>query len=353
MRSFITIYLLLSLSLGLLLVTLNAHAAVKVEQLAQAKVPLLRNTGQEREKALAEALAQALVKMAGSQSVLNNATIQTALSQPSPYLVRSTIILSPTQMLLVEFDRVALQRLLQESGVAILPAVRPNLLVWMVEQDRAGQRQIISDLSQSEAKRYFIDQAELRAMPILFPLYDLEDASLVSLSDIWGRFHQLTYPSIDRYQSDYVLTARLLYDDENQGWQLDYALQGVETFRFDSVFAPSKKQVMSLFMARYAEYVALQYAFATGNESMRQQIELQVNQITSIAQLQQITQSLRALPMVRKIFHAQQTQAQAVFYVDILTDIDDFVAAIVNQGRLQVLRNKPGELVIQLQETGK
>jgi len=68
-------------------------------------------------------------------------------------------------------------------------------------------------VSFEESSEYLtmLDQgASARGVSLLFPLFDLEDTSGISTSDVWAGFKEPVLEASHRYQADVILTGRLI-----------------------------------------------------------------------------------------------------------------------------------------------
>ena len=86
---------------------------------------------------------------------------------------------------------------------------RPSVLVWLAHEANDNRR-----LVGFEERPDFISMldktASSRGISLLFPLLDLEDSSQMSVSDVWGGFKEPIFNASNRYQSDVILTGRLI-----------------------------------------------------------------------------------------------------------------------------------------------
>jgi hypothetical protein len=142
----------------------------------------------------------------------------------------------------VEFNGSRVERALTELGVRFWGPERPLTLLWVAVDDGAGGRALLgadasADLSAATSPQMtellttvraeIVAAAEERGLPIAWPLLDLEDLSMVSPTDVWGRFEDRIVAASARYRADAVLIGSVrpgLFGNEVQ-WLL---VNGVE-----------------------------------------------------------------------------------------------------------------------------
>lgn len=201
----------------------TAIKAVEVKDLYQASVVTKSRSNADKAIALKDALAAVMVKVGGNESVLNNALIQESLKNYQLYLNQYRYQLDPISQvkqanveqvhpqqlsLLASFNEEKVNQLFQQANLAIWGRLRPQLLLWLVNEDGLV-RTIISNSTDSSLPTIVNDFSAQRGLPIMMPLMDLTDASQVALSDIWGRFEQPVKKASSRYAAEAIIVMRI------------------------------------------------------------------------------------------------------------------------------------------------
>ncbi len=93
----------------------------------------------------------------------------------------------PARLLKVTFDRNAVERLLREKRLPVWDANRPGALVW-IGVDQASHRRLGMPDDDTALYSVLTDSSGGRGVPLIFPLMDLEDQTLLQVADIWGDF---------------------------------------------------------------------------------------------------------------------------------------------------------------------
>ncbi len=222
---------------GLLVVLLTGiysmAQAATVRGLYTAEMLVPEQLAQPALEQLQAGLRTVLIKVSGNSHVVNKPAVVEAFKQPSAWLNQFGYQATQTPVsagdgrevlghrLLLEFDPVLINQLLQQSGMRAIGHARPVLLVWLVQQRGSAVRDFVSPESQiyTELKQ----EADLRALPLTIPLLDLNDQNALDVSDLWGFFRDSIQQASERYQPDGILVGRLL-QSSGGGWQTEWLL---------------------------------------------------------------------------------------------------------------------------------
>ncbi len=198
------------------LVSQSAHA-IKVAGLYQATAPVSDESESKRKPAIKQALLQVLVKLTGERNIAKSSSINTLIERPKRFVqqfryqqvnnadepqIKST-------ELWVQFDETALNEVLRSYGLNIWGKERPSILVWLAHESDTA-RSLVSFEESPEYLTMLEQRASARGVSLLFPLLDLEDSSRINVSDVWGGFKEPVLKASNRYQSDVVLTGKLI-----------------------------------------------------------------------------------------------------------------------------------------------
>lgn len=200
------------LAIVLLLSDVTADA-VTVEGLYTGSVTVTSRTdSRERNEAFSESLQQVLVKVAGKADVLQLPAIRQAMSSPGDFMesysYRSSTSDAGEQITIdVKFFESQVQALLDSSAIPLWPSNRPVTLVWMVEQNAAGQRRIIRN--DEDVLTVIRQRAAERGMPVLFPLMDLQDIRQSDTERLWNLDANHVDSISSRYAAESVLVIRV------------------------------------------------------------------------------------------------------------------------------------------------
>ncbi len=183
--------------------------AVEVNDLYQAKVPVVSQALEQRNKALQQVMKAVMVKVGGQENIFNNNVIKQALRYYQPYVSQYSYVRDNGDLYLqVSFDEEKINQLFQQAQLPLWGSLRPQVLLWLVEEDKLS-RNILSASADGIYPRLIQNYSRTRGLPIMLPLMDLTDSEQIKLADIWGRFSQPVSQASSRYGAEAVVIVRI------------------------------------------------------------------------------------------------------------------------------------------------
>jgi len=150
--------------------------------------------------------------------VLRDARAQPLLQQAPRFVQSYRYRETPEGLVLeVQFDARAVRRALIEQGLPLWGRTRPLTLVWLVVQE-GGERRLLGEDSAHPALAAIRATARERALPLAFPLLDLEDQMALGVTDVWAGFVDRIARASQRYAPEAVLVGRLYRDLAGSEW---------------------------------------------------------------------------------------------------------------------------------------
>ena len=200
--------------------TASVAVAAEVTGLYQASVPAeSRDNERQRIRAFAAGMQEALVRLTGHNDVASEASVQAALASPQSYVeswayrtLTSTDGTAPQLMIDISFYQAEIQRLLDNAGIPVWPSSRPETLLWLIVQDELGQR-VTADLNAvtgAEAMQALQAAALKQGLPVLGPLWDFEDLTVMRPELLWTLDEPTLRLASARYRYDSILAVRIL-----------------------------------------------------------------------------------------------------------------------------------------------
>ena len=181
--------------------------------------------------------------------------------------------------------------------------MRPSPLIWLVNENRQLTSENMVDSSEDDAISEGLNKSQIeRGITGKFPLIDLDDLLIVSVSDVSGRFYQAVADASKRYDADYFVLANLNNTGAEQ-WQLKWQLvQFNAQSKKNQVLIKQtgnggKTEVMFAMMSDIADYYAKQFAVLESNGPRSVQL-LNINNINSLSKLMEIKNVLNNLNSV-------------------------------------------------------
>ena len=315
--------------LVLLLVVAQKLDAVTLENLYQAEVLSDSQSDAQRRIDTSEGLSQVLTRVSGRSDILQNPVIVAALKTPEQYYSEFSYARveagndeaaalpqpgldplpaeTPRQVMRIRFAPSLIAKILREADLPVWGSNRPSVLSWMAIDDESG-RQVLGEANPSLFAKTLNQAARARGVPLLLPLWDLEDSRGVSSSEIWGRFLGRIEAASKRYSPDKILVFRAESEFSNQ-WRGDWSLGEGGQWRSGTVYGESQAQLATALVGVLASVLSEQYAVT----STRSEVRLTVEGITEIQDYAEVSRYLEGL-----------TQVMSVQPVRILTDMVEF-----------------------------
>jgi hypothetical protein len=244
------------------------------------------------------ALDEVLVKVTGLPDA---ATARTALF-PNPGALVQQYRMLPEQQVRVDFDPVAVRKVLDAAGLPVWGAERPLVAVWLAVDTGGGRRYIVSggaamdgagsDKSAQgldDLRQTVIDSADKRGLPAVLPLVDGADLAAISFADLWGDFTGPVAVASERYAAEAILIGRTRSFDPDDGGVRWTLAAGDEQIAWQGTVASGPAEAASFLARRLATY-----ADSAGSVLVR------VTNVDSLAKYGQLNKYLRSLSIVEQ-----------------------------------------------------
>lgn len=203
-------------------------SAKEVKGLYSVEVIAHSQSREDRNLALREALVIVLSRIVASEGLMLNPAINEALSNAASYADEYQYILTTNSFgdvsqrkMKISFNEKAILELMHSSGLAIWKEMRDEVLVWIVLEQR--RKQVLFDAEQqTEFKAAFLAAAQLKGIPVLFPLMDLEERQNVSVVDISNANSAKIQEISIRYDVSAVLSGKVI--KQRSCWRSEWTL---------------------------------------------------------------------------------------------------------------------------------
>ncbi|MDN4504182.1 DUF2066 domain-containing protein [Alteromonadaceae bacterium BrNp21-10] len=347
------------LALMLLLIVSGWATAGEVKGLYNAQVALDMSTSQQQ--AAQQGLAQVLVKISGSYTILKEDMVQRQMRSATDFILSYQINKQQQQRVYnASYDSGKVDQLIRNSGFPIWGSTRPAILFWLAEQQSdTFNRVLISEQADSSLKKEIQQFVQLRGLDLGFPLIDLDDLMQVSVYDVWGRFAENISMASSRYDADAVLIARI-YEHKEQldnvdellnkvVWRIDWSLINRGQQTNGSVEHVERQQVIAQLINSVADELASRYAIEAQSNGTGEPIELVVNNVSSLQIHEDIMQFFNQLSAVTDITLIKLAGRKGTFRLRLLGDEADLRTALQLDDRIQRVVDEFGQPVPQLE----
>ncbi|NQZ08103.1 MAG: DUF2066 domain-containing protein [Algicola sp.] len=259
-----------------MLMLASSVSAIEVPDLYQASAVVTSQSPQARKISQRAAFKKVLVKVSGNNSVLDHPQIKRAISKAADYVRQFQFGRNEDneQLLLATFDEAKINKLLRRESLPIWGKRRPSILLWMVGEDSdCAVRRVVSKESYGHLRSQIVKVSKDRGLPVLFPLYDLEDNQKVSVSDVWGHFYEHIKTFSLRYKTDSIVLSRFWYEadpDDPEGnndknWKLEWRLFESDALVELKLIEGDLNQVLDQLVNNMADRYAAEYAVKVSN----------------------------------------------------------------------------------------
>lgn len=296
---------LLSVLLGM--VSLPANA-VTVEDLFTVELPVADQTTGLRLESFSQAFRQVVVKVSGSDDALRSPALERPIESSARYVKQFRYISrslpeddefdAKRLILRIDFDQQLIESLLRENNFPVWGRERPSSLL-VISYDVNENIKLVTQDSTPDLIEALDRAAKIHAVPVLFPLMDLEDIGLVNIGDIVSREYGKIQTMAARYAPDALLVGQIL-GRSGQGWQGDWEVRFADQIFKWKFEAPSKKQVTDQVIRHLAKILALEYALED-HRRVEQTLLLSVSALEGIDNLIKVQKYLKSLNVVDSV----------------------------------------------------
>jgi hypothetical protein len=289
------------------MVSLSAKA-VTVEDLFTVQLPVADQTTGLRLESFSQAFRQVVVKVSGSDDALRSPAFERPIESSARYVKQFRYINRSLPegdepdagrlYLRIDFDQQLIESLLRENNFPVWGRERPSSLL-VISYDVNENIKLVSEDSTPDLIEALDQAASIHAVPVLFPLMDLEDIGLVNIGDIVSREFGKIQTMAARYAPDALLVGQVL-GRSGQGWQGDWEVRFADQIFKWKFEAPSKNAVIEQVIRHLAKILALEYALED-HRRVEQTLLLSVSALEGIDNLIKVQNYLKSLNVVDSV----------------------------------------------------
>lgn len=325
------------------LITPLSARAILVNDLYVAEVLVTDESPEQLRAGSRAGLVQVLERVSGSREIEASTLVRSALRNPAAYYNQygyessEKTLLEGDQEVSVKVLRInfvpsAIARLLREANLPVWGSNRPGILLW-VALSEGQQRRLLSEADRGELVASLKDQARARGLPLLFPILDLEDASMVSTAEVWGAFLDRIEAASKRYSPDVILTARM--QEEGVGrWSSRWSYQISDSWAAQESLAFSADLLARNMIDQIADQLATRFALGAS----RGNVSLVVDGVRQLQDYAALAEYLEQLTPVLSSSISSLEGEIAEFSLETEGQVDQLVQIIELDGRLILQR---------------
>ncbi len=303
--------------------------AVTVEDLYTVEVPVADQTTSLRLDAFRDAFQQVVVKVSGSDDALLSPAFKRPIQNSSRYVKQFTYDsresegtqeLGNALYLKIDFDQRLIESLLRDNNFPVWGQERPGSLL-VISYDINETIKLVSDDSTPK----LIDMLEMatgkQGLPVLYPLMDLEDISLLRVGDVVSRHIEKIEIMASRYAPDALVVGQII-GRSGKGWFGDWEVRFDDQLFKWQYKASSQEAVVNQLVQHLSRVLALEYALESHTASAQ-------NLLMSISALPDITQLVSAQNYLQSLTVVESARVQLIendvvtFRISLKNEIED------------------------------
>lgn len=215
----------------ILLSTLVASAltaqAQPIDPYFSTTVPVRSQAADERQYAAQKGIQEVLVRLSGSEGVLQSDQIQDAVGKALNYVeqfqyqeVEDPELLDKgiKESIQLRFSPRLVKEILTRAKQPYWPVNRPSTLVWLVEDSVEEGKQLLNASSDEPLVHHLLDTSKLRGLPVQFPILDIEDQINLNADQVWLIEEGAIFEASKRYNADVILVGRFSTTSRGELW---------------------------------------------------------------------------------------------------------------------------------------
>ena len=325
------------LMLSLILLASPVRAA-NVPYLYRAEITVVDRQAKTRELAIKKGLKRVLIRVTGDTDIGNKTGIDALIKQAGRYITQysyrqidqpadtQTLPVVPMarvsdgteKVLVVDFQRQAIESQLTALGISIWPASRPRVLIWLTQETQTG-RDWVHFNTEPAIYRQLEDAIRQRGLPFELPFLDLNDERLLPLEMAGGLIVDPIRSASDRYQPDAILAGRSYLADNGTQYSDWLLIDDTTTQRFRTSSAAGQNQFRPI-INQIADYFAAQYthngADTTVVDPVDENVSITVLDIISVDQYAELSRYLEKLSGVNNVYPSLVSAEKTQFQID-------------------------------------
>ena len=287
---------------ALILACFSLHSfAEEVSGLYTGLVPVADQSAESRDFAVTQALSQVLIKLTGNSKIMQSTRVQPFLTNPNAFVAGigfrnlSSVDGDDQTGLEVSFDPQALDQLIRQAQLPVLPSNRPRLLVWIVRDDALQGRGFVGQDFSDAALQSFDRAMKTRGMPYLIPNFDLQDQLSLSVNEAWSLRADLIGPASDRYNTDGWIALRF-YTTSTGEVRGAWLYKGADSRQLNDFRSAAGEEFMAAAVDDLIDNLATTFTYVP--QINTNELLVRINNVGSFSQYQLVLAQLKKLQVV-------------------------------------------------------
>ena len=313
--------------------------AVTVENLYFVEIPVANQTDSLRQDAFREAFRQTIIKVSGSDDALGGPAFKKQIEDSARYVKQFTYVsreggntqaLNNALYLKIDFDQQQIERLLRDNNFPVWGEERPGSLL-VISYDVNNSIKLVSTKSTPKLVNRLNIAASKQSLPILYPLMDRKDISIIRVDDVVSRNMEKIDSMSARYKPD-VLVVGQIVGRGNSNWRGDWQLH-FDGQLFKWQYSAASQTALVKQLVRYLSRVlAREYALDDRSAS-HQNFLISISPLSGVKQLIEVTDYLQSLAVVNSARIALIKNDVVTFKIRLKNKVED-LQHLIRLGKL-------------------
>lgn len=283
-------------------------SAKQVEGLYKAKILVPNQSAASHLQGAKSGLIEVLHKVSGYDVPIEHPVIARALNIADQYLYQFSFtrvseeeriagVDIGSSWMNMQFEGKTIQRIVRQAKLPRWGNNRPTMMVWMAMDD--GNRTLMTDGLEHVGVKALEDGARKRGLPLILPVYDLEDSIKLPMEQLWGLFSDRIKDASKRYGAESVLAARVFETDPGSWvghWRFYFRGQEYE-YHFTGT---KMEDVVLMGLTASGSVLADAFALKPSNEK-RGVLTIDVERIDSLEGYAGVTNYLQRLAITKQV----------------------------------------------------
>ena len=319
MNYFVLNKVLLFIVIGVTTLMTPYAVSAPIEHLNVGQITVTDQSTFAQKRAGKKAFQQVIVKMSGDPNTLNNAQVKKSAASFEQFLIASSFSQDGEKLVYqAEFNQQKIVELLRSEGLNIWGARRPSALLWLViEDDSTKIKNLITQQNNVNYSNIVQQAAYQRGIEIVMPIGDLTDSMNVAPMDVWGLFSSSIYNKSARYNTNYVIGAKIgvVFDNftASEKLQLSYFVTNGQTIKTTDIVGNDVNTLLAEFVDQYSSYLAGVYAIDTSETTEFFEVKLSVSKIDTLMKYRKVLEILSSLTVTQNVEISSQTKDISTF----------------------------------------
>lgn len=334
-------HLSLLILLGVLFVLPGTAGAA--QDFYSATAPVADNSDAQRNKAIRAALEKVLIRLTGVSGIAGYPGVGELLANATNYALEFGYVEGAQGSGLavaVSFTRNEIERFLRDRQLPIWPAKRSPLLVWVLKEAQGQPATFVTQEDDPALYSALSSQFADRAMPVRFPLYDLEDMMKLTTQAAWDFNVEQIGQASSRYGLENWLVVRC-YETTNADWRVAWVQGGAGESTLDSVDTATLDEGLQRMVQVAVDKVAATSSYIPSQSAGV--VVLEVSGVTDYATYRRMINLFSGLSMVRSVAVQSLTANQVSLVLAVEGNQQELAQALAAYDQLILPPEQPVE----------